>query len=68
MKESIGIIAGWETNEIKYEQVQDAIEVFEGYYNTLKKLGHNPPEHIRITLRILSLIEPMYSDFKPKRG
>jgi|GEM_PF-4224986 len=66
---SIGIILpGTETKEINYEQVRDAIEIFDGYYNTLKRLGHNPPAHIRITLKILSFIEPMYSEFKPKGG
>ena len=65
---STGIIARWETKEVKYEQVLDALIAFKGYAGTLKKLGKEVPEHIKITIKILSFIEPMYGDFKPKGG
>ena len=68
MAKSIGIINGWETKEITYEQVQNAVLVYRGYVRTLRSLGEEVPEHVEVTLKILSFIEPMYSDFKPKGG
>lgn len=68
-KKSIGIILpGIETKQIKYEQVLDAQVAFKGYAETLKKLGKEIPEHIKIALKILSFIEPMYGDFHPRGG
>lgn len=61
-------MTGWETREIKYEQVQDAEAIFKGYALTLERLGKKVPEHIEVTLKILALIDPVYSKFHPKGG